>query len=54
MPSPWSAISTRKTRLTPDEIARPFDGELSQRFPPIVSPEQLAELLGKSRKTVYD
>jgi excisionase family DNA binding protein len=47
-------MPVKKSHLTPDEIARPFTGELGGQFPPILSPEQLAHLLGKSVKTVYD
>jgi len=47
-------MSAKKPNLTDDEIARPFTGEEAKRFPPILSPEQLAELLGKSVKTVYE
>jgi len=34
--------------------ARPFAGERGERFPPVLSPEQLAELLGLSVKTIYE
>ncbi|MBX9581063.1 MAG: helix-turn-helix domain-containing protein [Gemmataceae bacterium] len=47
-------MSGKKPNLDPSEIARPFVGELAERFPPILSPGQLAELLGKSPKTVYE
>lgn len=47
-------MSTRKPTLSADEMARPFVGELALRFPPVISPRQLAELLGKSPKTVYE
>lgn len=46
-------MSSRNARLTADEIARPFTDDLARRFPPVISPEQLAELLGKSVKTIY-
>src|SRR5271170_1926143 len=42
-----------KHNLTQNEIARVFDGNLADRFPPIVSPDQLAELAGVSVKTIY-
>lgn len=44
----------KKPRLTPDEIARPFREEQAAIFPVVISPELLAKLLGRSRKTVYD
>ena len=47
-------MPSRKLNLTGDEIARPFTGELAGQFPAIISPEQLAELLGLSVKTVYE
>lgn len=47
-------MSLKKPHLDPGEIARPFAGELAERFPPILSPKQLAELIGKSPKTVYE
>jgi excisionase family DNA binding protein len=42
-----------KLNLTRAEIARAFDGDSKAKFPPILSPCQLAELLGLSVKTVY-
>jgi len=40
--------------LTRNEIARVFVGNLAEKFPPIISPEQLAELAGgRSVKTIY-
>ncbi|MDB5306933.1 MAG: hypothetical protein JWO38_1135 [Gemmataceae bacterium] len=47
-------MSTKKHSLTPDKLARPFVAELAARFPPVLSPRQLAELLGRSPKTVYE
>lgn len=47
-------MSTREPTLTADKLARPFVGELAVKFPPVLSPTQLAELLGKSPKTVYE
>lgn len=44
----------KNPRLDLTEIARPFVGELAERFPPILSPTQLAELLGMSPKTLYE
>lgn len=40
-------------RLTPSEIARVFEGVLLAKFPPILSPDQLADLFGLSVKTIY-
>ena len=47
-------MPSRKLDLTGDEIARPFAGELAGQFPLILSPDQLAGLLGKSVKTIYE
>ncbi len=47
-------MNSPKLRLTADEIARPFVGELAERFPPILSPRQLAALVGVSEKTIYE
>lgn len=47
-------MQSRKLNLSSDEIARPFTGELGAQFPVILSPEQLAELLGLSVKTIYE
>jgi excisionase family DNA binding protein len=49
-----SVLSTRKRPLRPEEIARPFTGEAGKVHPVILSPQQLAELLGLSVKTVYE
>lgn len=46
-------MNARKPNLSADEIARTFAGELAERFPPILSPAQLAGLVGKSIKTIY-
>lgn len=43
----------RKLNLSTDELARPFKGELGATFPVILSPLQLAELVGLSVKTIY-
>jgi excisionase family DNA binding protein len=43
----------KKPNLTRNEIARAFEGDLAAKFPPILSPAQLAELLGLSIKTIY-
>ena len=47
-------MSDKRLNLTDEEIARPFAGERGERFPPILSPTQLAELIGISPKTVYE
>ena len=47
-------MPSRKLNLTGDEIARPFTGAAAEHFPSILSPEQLAELLGLSVKTIYE
>ncbi|MFO0802849.1 MAG: helix-turn-helix domain-containing protein [Gemmataceae bacterium] len=41
-------------KLSDEDIARPFVGELAERYPPILSPAQLASLLHLSPKTIYD
>ena len=46
-------MPSRNLKLTDEEIALPFVGELLQQFPPILSPSQLAELLGLSVRTIY-
>lgn len=46
-------MAAKRPSLSAAELARPFAGDLAQRFPPTLSPKQLAELLGKSVKTVY-
>lgn len=47
-------MSVRKPNLSAEEIARPFAGEWGERFRPILSPDQLAELVGLSVKTIYE
>jgi hypothetical protein len=46
-------VGTRRRLLTQDELARPFREELGQQYPPILSPLRLADLLGRSPKTIY-
>ena len=46
-------MSTRNTKIDRDDLAKPFHGETAEKFPPIVSPTQLADLLRKSVKTIY-
>lgn len=40
--------------ITPEEFSRPFQGELGQRFPPVLTPRQFADLLNLSVKTIYE
>lgn len=47
-------MASRKLNLTDDEIARPFAGPAAERFPVILSPDRLAELLGLSVNTIYE
>lgn len=47
-------MSARKPNFSAEELARPFAGEWGERFPPILSPRQLAGLLGLSVKTIYE
>ena len=45
---------SEKTRpLTGDELRRPFEGEFAERWPPVLSPAKVAEMLGVSRSTIY-
>jgi hypothetical protein len=47
-------MHSRKPNLTRNEIARTFDSNLSAKYPPILSPDQLAELAGGlSVNTIY-
>lgn len=47
-------MPSKKLHLSPEEIARPFHGGMAERYPPVLSPKQLAALLGFSVKTVYE
>lgn len=47
-------MSGKKLQLSAEEIARPFQGEWAERFPPILSPELLAELIGLSLGTIRE
>lgn len=47
-------VSTRHKQLSKDEIARAFAPEFGGGVPPIISPDQLAGVLGISVKTVYE
>jgi len=40
--------------LTAEEISRPFQGEWADRFPPILSHELAAKLLGIATSTLYE
>lgn len=42
-----------KCKLTPEEIRQAFDKPPENGFPAILSPRLLAQLLGLSRKTIY-
>jgi excisionase family DNA binding protein len=46
-------VSAPKRPLNQEEIARAFHGPAAEQYPPILSPQQLAGLLGLSVKTVY-
>lgn len=39
--------------LSRSELRQPFEGDCGDTWPPIMSPRQLAELLGVSRSTLY-
>ena len=47
-------VSTRRRPLSNDEIAQAFAGPGGERYGPILTPGQLAELAGVSAKTIYD
>ena len=47
-------MSARKRPLTKDEITRAFAGPAGEAFRPILSPAQLATMLGLSVKTIYE
>lgn len=47
-------MSTRQHPLTKDEIERTFAGTTGKQTGPILSPQQLADLLGLSVKTIYE
>ena len=46
-------MSSRNRHLKPDELAQAFAGKAGDEFPVILSPRQLAALLGLSSKTIY-
>jgi hypothetical protein len=41
-------------QLTFQEIRDTFSGDLGKEYPPILSPEKFAKLVGKSRSTIYE
>ena len=43
----------KRLDLTRNEIARVFEGDFAAKLPPIISPERLAQFLGRSRTTIY-
>jgi len=47
-------VQAPKCKLSSEEIARTFHGDVGDAFPPILSPRQLAQLLNLSPKTIYD
>jgi hypothetical protein len=46
-------MCSQKLNLTRNEIARVFEGDLLAKFPPILSPGKLADLLGLGVKSIY-
>jgi excisionase family DNA binding protein len=49
-----SQVSTRQRQLSKEEIARAFSTAASEPCPAILSPRELAALVGISVKTVYE
>ncbi len=47
-------MSLRRRPLAQEEIARAFTGAAAGRFPIILNPAQLADLVGLSVKTIYE
>jgi excisionase family DNA binding protein len=47
-------VSARRRPLSPDEVARAFTGAAGDRYPVILAPAPLADLLGLSVKTLYE
>ena len=47
-------VSTRVRKLSKDEIQQAFAGADAARFPPILTPVQLAGLAQLSVKTIYE
>jgi hypothetical protein len=50
---PPGATFFNRRLQTRNEITRVFEGDLLAKFPPILSPGKLADLLGLSVKTVH-
>jgi len=48
-----TAPRERERRLSQDELQKPFTGDFGDKYPPIVSPQQLADLLGYAVSTIY-
>jgi excisionase family DNA binding protein len=48
------SVSTRQRALSKAHFERAFSSVAGQQFPPILSPKQLADLLGLSVKTIYE
>jgi excisionase family DNA binding protein len=46
-------MSTKKRKLSRNEIRQAFAGGDAQMIPEVLSPAELARLIGKSVKTVY-
>jgi excisionase family DNA binding protein len=47
-------VSTQKRKLNKDEIAGAFQEGPGAQVPVILSPQELAQLLGLSLKTIYE
>jgi excisionase family DNA binding protein len=47
-------VNGRRPAISAEEITQAFQGAPGDRYPVILSPAQLAELLGLSVKTVYE
>ena len=45
--------ANKRDSLGPEELRGLFTGPMGDKFPPILSPEQFADLLNVSRSTVY-
>ena len=47
-------MASKKLNVGREQIAATLGGESGGFVPPILSPQQLADVLGKSVKTIYD
>jgi hypothetical protein len=47
-------MAVRKPKLSREEIARAFAGKAGEDFPVILTPVQLAALVQRSPKTIYE